>query len=107
MGKSITRGLAVVLIAVFFLSGCAMTMTPAIGFLYSDVSGPHSATSNATYSKMGTSKAQSILGWVALGDASIEAAMKNGGITKVHHVDYHTKNILSIYSELTVFVYGE
>lgn len=28
------------------------------------------------------------------GDASIEAAMKNGGITKVHHVDYKTSTIL-------------
>ena len=107
MGKRITRGLVVVLLAVFFLSGCAMTMTPATGGLYSDVKGPCIATSNATYSKMGTSKAQSILGWVALGDASIDAAMKDGNITKVHHVDYHCKSFLGIYAELTVFVYGE
>jgi hypothetical protein len=107
MGKSITRGLAVALMAVFFLSGCAMTLSPVTGFIYSDVRGPYTATSNAAYSKMGMAKATSILGWVGLGDASIEAAMKDGGITKVHHVDYHTKNILGIYAELTVFVYGE
>ncbi|MEW5803300.1 MAG: TRL-like family protein [bacterium] len=108
MGKRIARGLVVALIAVVFLSGCgAMTLTPATGFVYSDIRGPYHATSNEGFSKMGMSRARSILGLVALGDASIDAAMKNGNITKVHHVDYHSKNILSVYAELTVFVYGE
>jgi len=41
------------------------------------------------------------------GDASIGAAMRNGGITKVHHVDYDVKNILFLYNETTTIVYGE
>ena len=41
------------------------------------------------------------------GDASIAAAMKNGGITKIHHVDYKVKNIFFMYSEQTVIVWGE
>lgn len=41
------------------------------------------------------------------GDASIRAAMRNGGITKVHHVDYVTKNILFLYVEQTTIVWGE
>ena len=49
----------------------------------------------------------SILSMVATGDASIEAAMKNGGITKVHHVDWQAKNILGIYGEFKTTVYGE
>ena len=107
MFKNSKSCLALLLIAAFMLTGCAMVMTPATGGLYSDVKGPHHATSNTSYSKVGTSEAVSILGWVATGDASIEAAMKNGGITKVHHVDYHCKNILGVYAKLTVFVYGE
>ena len=107
MPKYTTPCLILVLIAALFLSGCAMTMTPAVGMLYSDVKGPHVATSNPGYAKVGIAKAESILGLIATGDASIEAAMKNGGIKKVHHVDYHTRNILGVYAELTVFVYGE
>lgn len=41
------------------------------------------------------------------GDASIGAAMRDGGITKVHHVDYDVKNILFLYNETTTIVYGE
>ena len=41
------------------------------------------------------------------GDCSIKAAMENGGIKKIHHVDYKTKNIFGIYATQTTFVYGE
>lgn len=41
------------------------------------------------------------------GDASIGTAMRNGGITKVHHVDYSVKNILFLYNETITIVYGE
>ncbi len=41
------------------------------------------------------------------GDATIGTAMRNGGITKVHHVDYSVMNILFLYSEITTIVYGE
>ena len=41
------------------------------------------------------------------GDASIEAAMKNGKITKIHHVDYKTTTVLFLYTKQTTIVYGE
>ena len=44
---------------------------------------------------------------VALGDCSIEQAMKNGGITKVHHVSSKVRNILGVYAEYTTIVHGE
>lgn len=44
---------------------------------------------------------------VSDGDASISAAMKNGGITKVHHIDYKTRNILGIVGSTTTIVWGE
>lgn len=43
---------------------------------------------------------------LARGDASIEAAMKDGGITQIHHVDSEEMNILGIYSTYTTIVYG-
>jgi len=44
---------------------------------------------------------------IADGDASIKAAMENGGIKKVHHIDYKTRNILGIIGSTTTTVWGE
>ena len=41
------------------------------------------------------------------GDCSIKKAMENGGIKKIHHIDYRTKNILGIVGSQTTLVYGE
>lgn len=41
------------------------------------------------------------------GDASISAAMRNGGITRIHHIDYSVMNIMYLYSEIKTIVYGE
>lgn len=48
-----------------------------------------------------------MLGLVATGDASIEAAAKAGGITKIHHVDFENFSILGIYATFTTVVYGD
>lgn len=98
--------------AVFFLaSGCAALSprAPVIGTVYTDVEGPVTATSNSAPLdglSVGRATARSYLGIVAQGDASIQAAMENGGISEVHHVDFETKSILGIYAEYTVIVYG-
>ncbi len=104
MKRTIT--LLVVLVA-FVLGGCAAGVQPVTGMLYSDVKGAYGATESPMYSKVGEATATSILGIVATGDASIEAACKSAGITKIHHVDYHTTNILGIYATHTVYVYGK
>ena len=41
------------------------------------------------------------------GDASLKAAMDNGKITKVHHVDYKVRSILGIVGSTTTIVWGE
>ena len=87
------------------LTGCTM-VTPMNGGLYTDLTAVVALGPAAGSSKKGEAKLTSILG-VALGDASLETAMKNGGITKVHHVDTKTKNILGVYGEYTIIVYGE
>lgn len=88
--------------------GCAAyAVSPVLGGLYTDVKAPITATSNTSYSKMGSASASSILGLIAVGDASINTAAKNGGITRIHHVDYKSTSILGIYATYTVFVYGE
>jgi hypothetical protein len=99
--------LAVVLVSAALLSGCAMAVAPVSGGLYTDVKGGWAATSNDGSSKVGKATCTSILGWVALGDCSIEAASNKAGIKKIHHVDYHTRSFLGIYAEHTAVVYGE
>ena len=84
-----------------------MAVAPVTGFWYTEVKAPGTATSNPSYSKVGTATCTSLLGLVATGDASIETAAKSAGITKIHHVDYQSKSILGIYAEFTVVVYGE
>ena len=48
-----------------------------------------------------------ILGLVAWGDASAEAAAKDGGITIIEHVDYEYMNILFIYQRFTTIAHGK
>lgn len=43
----------------------------------------------------------------AWGDASVEQAKAQGGLETVHFADYEVFNILGIYREFTVRVYGE
>jgi len=101
------RRLLVIIGAAFILSSCAAVQSPLLGTIYSDVKAPITATSNSNSSKVGTAEATSILGLVAQGDASIDAAAKSAGITKIHHVDYHSTNILGVYATFTTIVYGE
>ena len=100
--------LALVLPLAFAMSGCAAyALSPVLGAIYTDVKAPMGVTSNVGASKVGEASATSILGLIATGDASIQAAMKQGGITKVQHVDYNTTSVLGIYATYTVTVYGE
>ncbi len=88
-------------------AGCMYVASPAVGFIYTDVKGPIGATSATAATKEGTACAQSILGWVATGDASIAAAKASGGITEVSSVDHHTTNILGIIGTFCTVVKGK
>lgn len=106
--KKLHSAVLSLVIALPILAGCAAyAIAPTTGFLYTDVKAPYLATSNSGATKTGTAVCTSILGLVATGDASIETAMRNGGITKVSYADYHSTGILGIYATFTVTVYGE
>lgn len=51
--------------------------------------------------------ANSYVGLIATGDASIAAAKKAGNITQVSSVDHYTKNILGVYGEYCTIVKGQ
>ncbi len=81
------------------------------GGIYSDVKVPMSTPDDSTGLQIGSKKGEATmvnyLGLVGIGDASIEAAAKDGGITKVKTVDCQFKNILGIIQETTTIVTGE
>lgn len=93
--------------AVLALSSCAAVRSPLTGVLYSDVKSPLAVTGNEISTKVGKAEATSVLGIVATGDASIDAAAKSAGITKIHHVDQQAVQALGIFARYTVYVYGE
>ncbi len=99
--------------AVVLMTGCAGIMTQGggtFGYLYSQVDGAGSrppVSETASMTKVGTAESKAIV-CVAMGDSSIKAAMENGGITKIHHVDYKVMNVLGgLYIKYTTVVYGE
>ena len=88
------------------LSGCAIAHAPVTAPLTLNQRGPVSAGTAAGQAKVGRATAVGIIMY-ATGDASISAAMANGGITRVHHVDHETLNLFGIYARYTTIVYGE
>ncbi len=99
--------LVMVVASALLMSGCALVATPVAGGIFTDVDWPGGVTSNGSAAKKGEGDCMSILGWVGLGDCSIQTIAKNAHITKIHHVDYHTFSCLFVFGKLTVSVYGE
>jgi len=57
--------------------------------------------------KEGVSSSMSILGAVAVGDASIASAARNGGVTSIQNVDFEYFNVLGFYQKFTIKVHGD
>jgi hypothetical protein len=96
-----------VLLLVSICLGCAMPMrTPVMGGIYMGVQAGESVAGTAGATKTGEACAMSILGMVAIGDASIEAAAKNGGIEQISYVDQDMTGILGVYGQHCTVVHG-
>lgn len=94
------------ILATAVITGCATPLP--LGVIYTKVTLPGAVgNSELQYSKTGTAKCYSIIGCFASGDASINAACKNGGITKVSWVSYSVNNFLGTYATYTTTVYGD
>ena len=85
--------------------GCAKS--PVVGGIYTDVKDGLAVTGNAGSSKVGTAEVKGYVGLVALGNASIQTAAREAGITRIHHVDYQTKYYVGVYTIYTIIVYGD
>jgi len=86
------------------LSGCIVA-SPAAGFIFTQVKYPGDL-GPGTGSNMGHSECMSVLGWVAIGDASIQAAA-GGKINSIHHVDHQAFQVLGIFGTWGTDVYGQ
>jgi hypothetical protein len=97
------------LILASLLSGCAtgsITSHTGPGFIYTDHYEADLVTANQVGRKRGQSCTENVLGLVTWGDASMTAAMKNGGITVVSSVDRYYHSVLSMYGKMCVIVTG-
>jgi len=100
------RSLMILCLSAALLSGCTFGMTPIQGAFFTDFEGPMMVGSAAGSAKVGVAEGTAVIGFGS-GDVSIATAMKNGGIKKIHHVDYHTTNVLGLFTKVQLKVYGE
>jgi hypothetical protein len=105
--KNLLKSVVVAIVSAILYTSCAIVAAPVNGGLYGNVKAPLAVTSNSVGTKVGVGTASSILGIISSGDASIQAAAKSAGITKISHVDYESTNILTFYATFKVYVYGE
>ncbi len=92
--------------AILLLSACQPVAAPIMGVILLDTKYGDSVTPAAAATKEGKACSKSILGLVGTGDASLEAAKANGGITTVSHVDHSANSILGIVAEWCTIVRG-
>lgn len=87
------------------------TQANAMGLFYTDATYPVTATGVKTEDlaamKKGTASTTNILFLVEVGDASIDTAAKNGGISKISHIDIQEKSVFIFWRGVKVTVYGE
>lgn len=90
---------------------------PPVGFLYTSMKAPLSTNYHQTpvaSKRVGEAQAKYLYipftyGLVSFswGDVGLEEAKTMGGIKEVSYADYEVLSILGIYTEFTVYAYGE
>ena len=111
-------GILISLMLLVFMTGCAagpLTQNSGHppGWIYTQVASPHAKQSldvelptDLSSVRMGRATASSVLGLFATGNNSIRAAMQDGGIREVKHIDQETFSLLGIVTRHTTVVYG-
>jgi len=98
-------------------AGCATNVFPGgptvAGIIYTEITAPAQNLAIATDSavsadKKGEASTMAFLGLFAFGDGGLDAAMKDGNITRVHHADHTVQHFLyAIFARNKIIVYGE
>ncbi len=91
-------------LAALTLSGCAGDKPTGVIYTSSsyNIEGVGGTIANL---KMGMSQAKCYFGLVGVGDCSIDAAVKNGGIKEIRYIDRSLESLLGV-STITTKVYG-
>jgi hypothetical protein len=103
------KGLLLVLAGGLVLScvGCVMIDGPVHGGLYTKTKGPGLMVDPTVQpANVGVASVKGIVG-VAIGDASVQTAMTQGGITKINRIEQEAMSIMGVYGEYKTIVYGE
>ena len=85
---------AVAIMATF--AGCVNMRAPNLGYVDNTVRTVKSGSSTST-----------MLLFFIWGDASVKAAMDQGSVSKIHHIDQEVINILGLFGTQTTIVWGE
>ncbi len=102
-------------VALLATAGCMPVMNQGypVGIFYNGTRAPsllnrvEAGGANKASTKSGRACASGILGVAAFGDASIDAAKKQGGISTVNSVEYDGTNyVLGIYVQACTIVHG-
>jgi hypothetical protein len=102
------RSISLAILAPVLLGGCAVVASPVgNAAIYTGVRGPITTGTASSGTKEGRACASNIIGIVAVGDASIAEAKRNGGIGAVATVDHDSLNVLGVYSRFCTIVTGE
>lgn len=97
-----------------FSAGCGSFRAPVIpptGGIYTLIEAPMDLNSQGGKQigpLKGEAVCKAIMGIWAVGDAGLEAAARNGGITRINHVDYRYRKVFyGFVTEFTTIAYGE
>ena len=91
-----------------FSAGCVCAPFQPPAGIVSSYAAPLSTEGNWRQgSKTGSADAICVLGIVAVGDCSLDRAIKNGNLKEAYYADYKYFNVLGIYQSVTVNVIGE
>ncbi|MEO5355860.1 MAG: TRL-like family protein [Nitrospirae bacterium YQR-1] len=104
--KLFLLGLIVISLSMLTAS-CGFVADGPFGWVYTDNKVPVAMGTAQTGAKAGKACIHSFLGAVAIGDASIETAMKAAGIKTVYSVNKENLNIFGTYTRQCTIVAGE
>lgn len=104
--------LATLCLSLLLTAGCGGYFAPVMppsGLAFTAIKAPIDTDADKTpvASKSGESSSFSIFLLFAFGDASVNSAAENGGLTTIDQVDYSYLNILGLFQSFTTIVHGE
>ncbi|KWT76856.1 TRL-like family protein [Candidatus Magnetominusculus xianensis] len=99
--------IAIIAMMVVSLAGCGFVADGPLGWVYTDTTMPVSMGTAQNGTKAGRGCIHSFFGAISIGNASIETAMKDGGIKTVYTVNKENLSIFGTYTRQCTLVAGE